>query len=184
MANLGKTTLVTPVYFSLAWTMLITYQTFTRTAVNSVVQSLDITFPMFGEWLLSRVELVEFVHVLAWVFVLTSLIPGVLIGKKRGVLIQFFCTLVLSLMALSFADFLGLMFGSQAVEHMLSYATLLNNPWIAGVYLSLPYILMLTVDLYNKKKQTKEEIIVSMESAEKTELQEQDSQTTACPLAT
>jgi len=83
------------------------------------------------------------------------MIPGVLIGKKRGVLVQFFCTLVLSLMALSFADFLGLIFGSQTVEQVLSYAVMLTNPWIAGFYLSLSYILMLTVDLYNKKKTNK-----------------------------
>jgi hypothetical protein len=139
---------------------------------------------MAGEWLLSHMQLVEFVHVLAWVFVLTSMIPGVLIGKKRGVLVQFFCTLVLSLMALSFADFLGLIFVSQTVEQVLSYAVMLTNPWIAGFYLSLPYILMLTVDLYNKKKQTKEETAVSIRDAEETEIPEQDPQTTAYPFTT
>jgi len=101
---MGKTAIAAPIYFSLAWTMLITYQTFTKTAVFSLVENLGPFLPMLGEWMLSHVDLVEFIHVLAWVFVLTSMIPGVLLGKKRGVLVQFFCTLMLSLIALSFAE--------------------------------------------------------------------------------
>ncbi|MBS7615484.1 hypothetical protein KEJ18_07145 [Candidatus Bathyarchaeota archaeon] len=171
VANLGKAAVVTPVYFSLAWTMLITYQTFTKTAVNSVVQGLNPVLPVLGEWLLLRVQLVEFIHALAWIFVLTSMIPSVLIGKKRGVLVHFFCTLMLSLMALSFADLLGLMFGAQAIQQINSYAVILNNPWIAGFYLSLPYILMLAVDFYGRKrdKQSREEFTVSVRETEEAE---------------
>jgi len=149
---MGKTAIAAPIYFSLAWTMLITYQTFTKTAVFSLVENLGPFLPMLGEWMLSHVDLVEFIHVLAWVFVLTSMIPGVLLGKKRGVLVQFFCTLMLSLIALSFADFLGLFFGVEAVEQVLSYAVVLTNPVVAVLYLSLPYLLMIGVDLYGRKK--------------------------------
>jgi hypothetical protein len=187
VADLGKTAIAMPVYFSLAWTMLITYQTFTKTAVVSVVQSLNPFLPVIGSWMSAHMDLVEFIHVMAWIFVLTSMIPGVLIGRKRGVLVQFFCTLVLSLIALSFADFLSLIAGRQAVEQMLSYAFLLNNPLVAWLYLSLPYLLMLAVDLYGRRKSKKverEEFLVSDGEAEKTEEAVQVNQACLKPFAT
>jgi len=46
--DVGRATIVTPLYISTAWTLMISYQLFTETAVNSVVQKIDMLWPSIG----------------------------------------------------------------------------------------------------------------------------------------
>jgi len=42
---MGKSALVTPLYISVAWILLITYQLFTQTAVSTVVSYIKVFWP-------------------------------------------------------------------------------------------------------------------------------------------
>ncbi len=79
---MSKATLMTPLYVSVAWTVMVTYQIFTQTAVSTVLNSFNMLWPALGEWLLLRMHIIIFVHAFAWVFVLSSVIPSLLLGKK------------------------------------------------------------------------------------------------------
>lgn len=143
--------IVTPLYISTAWTLLISYQLFTETAVNSVVQGIGMSWPSIGGWLNLRTDVIVFVHAFAWIFVLASMAPSVILGKGRSVLMQFVVCLTLTFAAVWFPDVFSLAAGREFVDQVLRLAVWLENPWLAGLYLSIPYLMMLSVDLSDKR---------------------------------
>ncbi|MDH5794205.1 MAG: hypothetical protein OEZ18_06565 [Candidatus Bathyarchaeota archaeon] len=153
---MGKATLMTPLYVSVAWTMMITYQVFTQTAVSTVLSFFNVLWPAAGEWLLLRMDMVIFVYAFAWVFVLSSVIPSLLLGKKRSVLVQFFVCLVLAFVAFIVQDSMNVYISSQP-QVLLGVAFLLGNPLLAVAYLSMPYVVMLAIDIRARRKDKKDE---------------------------
>lgn len=128
---MSKATLMTPLYVSVAWTVMVTYQIFTQTAVSTVLNYLNMLWPAAGEWLLLRIDIIIFVHALAWVFVLSSVIPSLLLGKKRSVLVQFFVCLTSALVAFVIQDSMSVYLNGQS-QVLLGVAFLLGNhswPW-------------------------------------------------------
>lgn len=157
---MGKAAFTAPLYICVAWTLIISYQLFTQTAVNSVVISLDVFWPSVGGWLISRIDTLVFIHAFAWIFVLSSVIPSVILGKGRGVLVQFFLCLTIVFVAMLSEDALTLMMGRQPIYQLGSLSKWLQNPILAGAYLSVPYLFMLYLDIRSKKK-TKDELALS-----------------------
>ena len=153
---MGKATLMTPLYVSVAWTMMITYQVFTQTAVSTVLSFFNVLWPAAAEWLLLRMDMVIFVYAFAWVFVLSSVIPSLLLGKKRSVLVQFFVCLVLAFVAFIVQDSMNIYISSQP-QVLLGVAFLLGNPLLAVAYLSMPYVVMLAIDIRARRKDKKDE---------------------------
>jgi hypothetical protein len=153
---MSKATLMTPLYVSVAWTVMVTYQIFTQTAVSTVLNFSNVLWPAVGEWLLLRMDMVIFVHAFAWVFVLSSVIPSLLLGKKRSVLVQFFVCLMLALVAFVVQDSMSVYLSGQS-QVLLGVAFLLGNPLLAAVYLSVPYLFMVTIDLRARRKAKKDE---------------------------
>jgi len=149
---LGKAAFTAPLYVCVAWTLIISYQLFTQTAVNSFVTFLNAFLPSLGGWLIFRIDTVVFIHAFAWIFVLSSVIPSVILGKGRGVLVQFFLCLTLVFVAMLVEDALTLMIESQPIYQLGNISTWLQNPILAGAYLSLPYLFMLYLDIRSKKK--------------------------------
>ena len=98
-----------------------------------------------------------FIHAFAWIFVLSSVIPSVILGKGRSVLVQFFLCLTLVLVATLVEDALKVMM--EPIYQLGSVLTWLRNPILAGVYLSVPYLFMLYLDIRSRKK-SKDEIVV------------------------
>ena len=148
---MGRAAIVTPLYISTAWTLLISYQLFTETAVNSVVQKIGMSWPSIGGWLNPRTDVIVFVHAFAWIFVLASMTPSVILGKGRSVLMQFVVCLTLTLAAVWFPDIFSLVVGREFVDRVLRLAVWLENPWLGGLYLSIPYLMMLSVDLRERR---------------------------------
>ena len=148
---MGKTTLLTPVYMSVAWILMTTYQLFTEITVYTITNFIMGVVPVVGEWMMARVDLIVFIHSFAWIFLLSSFIPSVLLGKKRGVLIQFGVCLTLAVLANiiqgAVADA-----SSGPLDQILGLAPLFGNPLLAGVYMSLPYALMVWFDIRGKRK--------------------------------
>jgi hypothetical protein len=151
VATLGKAIFVTPLYLSVAWTLMISYQLFTETAVTTLVTQIDTFLPSIGFWLTSRVDLVVVFYSFAWVFVLSSVIPSLLLGKERGVLVQFFVCLTLTFLAFVLLDVLELYAGTSLAQ-LLSFAFVFSNPILATLYLALPYIVMIGLDVRSRRR--------------------------------
>ncbi len=154
-----KAVLVTPAYLSVAWALMVSYQIFTQTAVQTVVDSLVLYFPLLGNWLNLRIDMIVFIYAFAWVFVLSSIIPTLILGRERGVFVQFIVCLALTLTAFILIDVLkgyGYDFTNPTAILSHPYMQLLGNVVFAAFYLSLPYIFMLSIDLNTRRKRKKE----------------------------
>jgi hypothetical protein len=154
VAFVGKETWQVPLYVSVAWILMVSYQMFTETAVKSLINFINILWPFIGEWLIYRVGMIVFVSAFAWVFVLSSALPSIILGRERSVLAQFFVCLTLTFLAFIAFDSLKA-YGGHVISYMLSFATLLENPFAALAYLSMPYIIMLVIDLQTRKRNRK-----------------------------
>jgi len=156
--SLGKAAWEAPLYLSVAWTLMISYQMFTQTAITTLVTYINMFWPFVGAWLTSRVDMMVFISAFAWVFVLSSVIPTVILGKERSVLVQFFVCLILTFLAFITFDILQV-YESGPINYLLSLTVLLNNPFLAIAYLSIPYVLMLIIDLRARKRHKKEKAL-------------------------
>lgn len=155
VTSLGKAAIATPLYISLAWILMISYQLFTQTAVTTVMTYIDKYWPFVGAWLASRMDMIVFIYAFSWVFVLSSAIPSVILGKEKGVLVQFFVCLILTFVAFVVQDILAT-YGGGPVDQLYGLAVLFQNPFLAVGYLSIPYLLMLILDVRSRKKRKKE----------------------------
>ena len=151
MSTLGKAVFATPLYLSVAWTLMISYQLFTETAVTTLLTQINTLIPSIGFWLSSRVEMIVFVYAFAWVFVLSSVIPSLLLGKERGVLVQFFVCLTLTFLAFVLLDIMEIYAGASLAQ-LLSFSFIFSNPVLATFYLSLPYVVMIGLDVKTRRR--------------------------------
>jgi hypothetical protein len=151
VTKLGKAVFATPLYLSIAWTLMISYQLFTETAVTTLVTQINTLIPSIGFWLSSRVDMVVFVYAFAWVFVLSSVIPSLLLGKEHGVLTQFVVCLTLTFLAFALLDFMELYAGASLAQ-LLSFSFIFTNPVLAALYLSLPYVVMIGLDVRARRR--------------------------------
>ena len=149
-----KTAIITPLYISVAWTLMVSYQLFTQTTVTAVTDYINIYIPSIGAWLVSRLDMIIFIHSFAWIFLLSSVIPSLILGKERGVLVQFGVCLTLAFLAFVIQDAVSGV-GNGALDQILGLAPLFQNPALAAAYLSLPYLLMLGFDIRSKRKKEK-----------------------------
>lgn len=153
---MGKAALATPLYLSFAWILMVSYQLFTQMAVTTVIMHIETFWPSVGAWLASRIDMMVFIYAFAWVFLLSSAIPSVILGKERGVLAQFFVCLIITFAAFVVQDILTTYRGGP-IDQLFSVAVLFRNPFLAVGYLLIPYILMLILDIRSRKKRKKEE---------------------------
>jgi hypothetical protein len=152
---LGKATILTPLYISIAWTLMTSYQLFTETTVTTVTIYIGTYLPTIGAWIASRLDMIVFIHSFAWIFLLSSVIPALLLGKERGVLVQFGLCLTLAFLAFVVQDAVATGLGNGALDQILGLAPLFRNPLLAAVYLLLPYLLMVGFDIRGKRKKQK-----------------------------
>lgn len=106
--------------------------------------------PSIGAWLASRLDMIVFIHSFAWIFLLSSAIPSVILGKERSVLVQFGACLVLTFSAFLIQD--ALADSNGTLDQILGLAPIFQNPLLAVAYLSLPYLLMIGFDISGKHK--------------------------------
>jgi hypothetical protein len=152
---LGKATILTPLYISVAWTLMTSYQLFTQTTVETVTTYIHMYLPTIGAWLAARIDMLVFIHSFAWIFLLSSFIPALLLGKERGVLIQFGVCLTLAFLAFVIQDAVATGLGNGALDQILGLEPLFRNPVLATAYLLLPYLLMMAFDIRGKRKKEK-----------------------------
>lgn len=150
-----KGLLAAPIYMAVAWTVLISYQSFTKIAVQSLVQQLELFIPETAAWLTARIDQVVFIHAFAWIFLATSAIPSLLLRRTRSILLQFLLVLALSFTGLYLADVVAHALGREVTQDILGLGVLLENPALAAAYLLLPYLCMLAIDLYTMRRPLK-----------------------------
>lgn len=175
---MGRAAVAAPLYISVAWVLMIGYQMSTQTAVTTLITYVNMLSPSVGSWLFSRMDTLVFIYAFAWVFLLSSVIPSVILGKERSVLIQFFVCLTLTFVSLVIRDALIAYGMGGSLEQLFGLAVFLNNPFIAAIYLSMPYVLMLAIDIRSRRRCKKEKALeeVTQEYIEDAETAEQ-----ACP---
>jgi hypothetical protein len=149
--QLGKAALTAPLYISVAWSLIISYQLLTQTAVYAAVNFVYSALPSVGGALFSRIDIIVFIHAFAWIFVLSSVIPSVILGKGRSVLLQFAICLALTLVAFSLEAVLTDLFGTTPNNQLRALSSWFQNPLVAGLYLSVPYLLMLYIDIRSRR---------------------------------
>lgn len=154
---MGKAAWATPVYISVAWTLMVSYQLFTQTAVTTVVNYTNMFWPSVGAWVASRIDMIVFIYAFAWVFLLSSAIPSIILGKERGVLIQFFVCLTLTFAAFVIQDALT-SYQGKPIDQTIRLVVLFHNPFLAVGYLLMPYLLMLMLDIRSRRKHKKRRI--------------------------
>jgi len=103
-----------------------------------------------------RIDRIEFMYSFAWIWVMTSLIPS-LILKRKSALLQFVVVLALTFLAVEFESVLSFVVGGEFVEQIFRVAVWLGNPWLATLYLLSPFLVILSVDLYERRKKKLEE---------------------------
>ena len=123
---MAKLIWATPVYLSVAWALMISYQLFTASAVETIVNNVNFVFPAVGSWLISRIDMIVVINAFAWVFVLSSVIPSLILGKERSILIQFFVCLILTVVSFVILDTIQTM-GGPLLEQLQGAAFLFSN---------------------------------------------------------
>ena len=150
--RIGKAVITTPVYFSFAWLLIMSYQLFTDIAVRTILRELYILWPSVGTWLIPNTGKLVFVYAFSWLFLLSSVIPSWLVGKKKGTFIQFIIVLLLTVSVSFFETLFNSLMGLE-IDQVFSFIVYLNNPLDAATYLMLPYIIMLVLDITNRRNE-------------------------------
>lgn len=145
---MSKSAIVTaPLYLGVAWTLLITYQIFTSMAVNAVLSFFKSLSPSLGSYLLTKFDLIVFIHSFAWIFLISSVIPSRIFGKERSVFLQFLVCLLLSVSPLVFLELIPEMYYHVSNGAYFNLSSLFNNYFFSFIYLIAPYFLMAVVDV-------------------------------------
>jgi hypothetical protein len=157
-----KAGFLTPLYLSVSWILTVTYQLFTDTAVKTLSVYVDYISPTLALWINQNIELIVFIYAFTWIFVLSSVIPALLLGKKRSILVQYAVCLILAILALSVQGVL-LTYTGFEITQLFSFAAFLSNPVLAGLYLAIPYLIMLALDLRANARSKKEDAVTIKE---------------------
>lgn len=149
-----RAAILTPLYLSISWVLTVSYQLFTDTAVRTLALNINLLSPTAATWLTSNIDMIVFIYAFTWIFVLSSVIPSLLLGKERSVLAQYFVCLILAFLAFTIQNIL-VTYGGGQVQQLFSVSTFLNNPVLATFYLSIPYVVMLGLDIRSRKLRKK-----------------------------
>jgi hypothetical protein len=153
-----RAALLAPTYLAVSWVLTVSYQLFTDTAVKSIATNINVFLPAVGSWLNSNIQTIVFVYAFTWIFVLSSVIPSVILGKQRSTLVQYAVVLTLTLIAFFMGDILQTLAGIR-IEQIFAAVAFLKNPIVAGFYLSAPFLFMVVLDIRSKRKLAREEIV-------------------------
>lgn len=120
----------------------------------TLITSLSALMPNLGAWLMSQLDTINFIHNFAWIFVLSSLIPSLLLGRDRSVTVHFLFCLTFTLVSTWISNFvLGRRWDSSGP--LLAVSLLFYNPFFAMLYLLAPYIIMLALDIHTSRVKTR-----------------------------
>ena len=147
---LARGILVTSILLAAAWVLMLTYQVFTKTALTSVASSLNGVVPYLASTLSSNIGLAVFICSFAWMFVLSTVISNLIFGNQRRVFVQFLIGLMLTLTASALFDaakWFGWDLSNPKTLLANRYAQVFNSAVFSALFLSLPFVFMIGMDL-------------------------------------
>lgn len=147
---LARGILVTSILLVAAWVLMLTYQIFTKTAFTTVASSLKGVAPYLASTLNSNIGLAVFICSFAWMFVLSTVISNLIFGKQRRIFIQFLIGLALTFTASALFDaakWLGWDLSNPKTLLANRYAQIFNSALFSALFLSLPFVFMIAMDL-------------------------------------
>jgi hypothetical protein len=153
-----RSLLVTAILLIVAWLLMLSYQIFTKTALTTIASGLGGYSSASASALSSNINIAAFVCSFAWMFVLSSVISGLIFGQQKRIFIQFLIGLILTVTASAIFDGFKIMgYDLSNPNTLLSnpFAKVLGNGALAFFYLALPFIFMIAVDLRAMTKQRK-----------------------------
>ncbi len=145
---MARLSLLAPFYLSVAWVLTATYQLFTATAVRTTVAYLNTLLPSLGLLLAREEGTMVFIHGFAWIFLLSSIIPAIILGNRRSTLVQFIVCLLLALTPTLFRDWIG-----ETLQQIAGMNHMLSNIYFASLYLLIPYLLMIAIDAVASRRE-------------------------------
>ena len=137
---------------SFSWVLTVSYQIYTDTAVKTVSSTLNGFLPLASAWLSANIQMVSFAYAFSWIFLLSSIVPALILGKERSVLVQYFVCLTLTVLALSAENLLST---HSTIQTILGASVFLDKPVIAFVYLLIPFVFMISLDARSRWKRSK-----------------------------
>jgi len=138
--------LLTAILLIVAWLLMLSYQIFTQTALKTVAGSA----PFLYSALNSNVSVAAFVCSFAWMFVLSSVISGLIFGRQKRIFMQFLIGLILTVTASALFEAIKMAGYDLSNPNTLlasPYAQVFTNGYFSFFYLSLPFFFMIVVDL-------------------------------------
>ena len=149
-----RSSLLAPLYVSSSWILIITHQAFTKTAITTVIEKFQIPLSASAAspWL--SIDIFVFIYSFAWIFVLSSVIPSIILGKQRGVLMQFLVVLAITFVSSYIPTIIGRINIIQMNE-LFELSKVFQDYVFATIYLLLPFIFMLIIDLHGRITSTR-----------------------------
>jgi hypothetical protein len=147
-----KAALLTPLYLASSWVLTVSYQVFTNTAVKTVSVSISTMSPAAATWLAGNIQTVSFVYAFSWIFLLSSVLPSLILGRERSALVQYVVCLALTLLGLSAQSFLSV---NDQIQSIFGAAVFLEKPFFAVAYLVVPFVFMISVDIRSRRRRSR-----------------------------
>ncbi len=155
MSSLAKRPIyLTAAYLIIAWALMVSYQIFTQTAIQSVAAALNGPAPIVANWLNSSSAVTTFICGFAWMFVLSAVVQSLMFGRERRLSIQFLVSLALTAAGSAVLAVLSDWGLDLANPTVLSepFTAVFGNAVFASFYLALPFIFMLAMDFHSMHK--------------------------------
>ena len=117
---------------------------------DTVASSLNSVVPYLASTLNQNISLAVFICSFAWMFVLSTVISNLIFGKQRRIFIQFLIGLALTLTASALfeaARMLGWDLSNPKTLLANRYAQVFNSALFSALFLSLPFVFMIAMDL-------------------------------------
>ncbi|MGO8807060.1 MAG: hypothetical protein ACLQO7_10755 [Candidatus Bathyarchaeia archaeon] len=146
---MARRVLVTSMLLAVAWVLMLTYQIFTKTALTTFASGLK-AVPYLEMTFNSNIGLAVFICSFAWMFVLSTVISNLIFGKQRRIFIQFLIGLALTLTASALFDaakWFGWDLSNPKTLLANRYAQVFNSAVFSALFLSLPFVFMIAMDL-------------------------------------
>ncbi len=151
---MARTLVLTVVYLTVAWVLMVSYQIFTGPALTTLAASLAGPAPLLASWIVSGMGLAVFVFSFAWMFTFSAIISSLMFGKERRITIQFLVSLGLTLVGSLLLGAISEAGLNLSTESLLSSPVtgLFGNAAFAVFYLVLPFAVMLAIDIRQMRK--------------------------------
>lgn len=151
-----KSSFTAPLYVSTSWVLIMTHQVFTETAILTVMEKLQTPLSNYATFPWPSVDILVFIYSFAWVFILSSVIPSIILGKKRGVFIQFLLVLTITFVS-SYIPTVIANLNIIQVNKIFEFSKIFQDHIFAAIYLLFPFMLMILIDLRGRMGSTGKE---------------------------